>query len=488
MNRRAWLAAIALLAVSVSLSAAESTTAPSDDASTGELVIRSGDVVVFLGDELTETTQPHRSNDYTTLVETFLTVRYPELRVRYVNAGWSGDTVQRALLRLDRDVLVHKPTVVVICLGLNDPEYLPFSAERLDEFKQNLSELIQRCGTAGARTWLMSPPSVDETKAKTARIRRGGKPAVVDLHAIRYNNTLGQYSAAMKDVAAADPPAAGFVDWFNESMAARTQARRQHSTFAFTRDGRLPLAQGHSLAAAALLRAWAARPIRVTIDLDWQKAAAQITTHRSQTRSVPVQITEDGKRVLNLEGLPLPWPMANGRTGSLQPDWQAAAMSRFVFKMTDPPELGIVLTQETEEDISETQVSIPASQLHRGFNLTPTNPLRSLKRMTDLFRLIGTKNYYRHNTWRKLELRPPQGPELAEAQRQLIAAWKTYVTGYEQMIANRPKTFDARLTLAEAVQSERLPTRRPSAKRPATTQPRTRPARTTRPAKRSGTR
>jgi len=69
--------------------------------------------VVFLGDSITsgdgvspEVTFPHRLG--------------AALGVPVWNAGISGDTTARALQRLDADVLVHRPRVVVVELGVND--------------------------------------------------------------------------------------------------------------------------------------------------------------------------------------------------------------------------------------------------------------------------------------------------------------------------------------------------------------------------------
>jgi len=474
--------AIGVLAAGSAFASAETRPASPATAPAGELAIRNGDVVVFIGDELTDAPQPHRSSNFPILVETFMTVRYPELRVRYVNTGWSGDTVERALLRFDRDVLVHQPTVVVICLGLNDPDYQTFSEARLEAFKEGLSALVERCREAGARTWLISPPSVDEQEGKAARIRRDGKPSVADLGAIAYNETLVSYAAAIKEIAAAagNPPAVGFVDWFNESMAARAEARKNQSDFSFSRDGRIPQARGHALIAAALLRAWGAQPIRVTIDLDWQKATAQIAVHGSKPMSVPVVTTEEGQRMLELEGLPLPWPMAGGRVGHIQSNWEAASMCQFIFRMADPPKR-IVLTQETPEGSPGGKLPILGEQLRAGFDLAPMPVLQSLKELTELYRTIGTKNYYRYRTWRHLELVPPREPELADAQRQLTAAWNAFVAGYEQIIARMPKTFDAKFILAEPEPTELLPVSRPGRPRTPTTRPVRRPIRAPRP-------
>ena len=451
------------MAIGTAVAAAPAVAAPD-----GELAVKTGDVIVFVGDELTEMPAARWSLApvYPLLVETFLTGRYPELRAQYINVGWNGDTTQRVLLRLERDVLVHRPTVVVICLGLNDPGYLAFAADRLEGFKEELTTIAKRCHEAGARTWLLSPPSVEEHKGKKVRVTRDGRPAVVDLQAIRYNETLARYAAAVKEIA--EKTDSGFVDWYASSLKMHSKSVHRSGSFAFTRDGRIPQLRSSALVASKLLRAWGARPIRVAIELDWKKGHVQVTIDDVPAESTPAVITEDGKRIIELQNLPLPWPLPGGTTGSLQPGWEATSLCEFMFQMADPPERGIVLVQEAKNRGTSRQLAIIAAQLRAGFNLATAEPLSSLEGARELSNLIGVKNGTRHTVvWRRLQLSPPREPELAEAHGKLIDAWQAYVAGYEELIANYPRRFDARVVLTEAAETERLPTSRPVRTRPA---------------------
>ena len=437
--------------------------------SAGPLALNDGDVVVFCGDELTETPDPQRGVTFPVLIETFLTVRYPDLRVRYHNAGWAGDSATRVGLRLERDVLTRKPTLVVICLGMNDPQYYPFGEKPglLETFRKELTGIVKRCRDTGARVWLVSPPSVKEKKGQTARVQRDGKPFFVDLAALSYNKTLAQVTAAIKQIA--EDNDAGFVNWFEAMTAARQGIRPDQDDFYARRETRLPQAHGHALAAARLLEAWGAKPIHATIELDWKtgKAKVEVADTEPNPASAAVTITDDGQRILDVKGLPLPWPVPGTRTSGLQPHWEAARLSQIIFKMTDPPKLGIKLAREAADAGTKGNVTITAAQLKSGFNLAAVSPVHSIKEVQDLLKWIRLKNTYQYSIWRRLELAPPQEPELAEPQKQLIGAWASYATGYEKIIARYPKTFDAKLILAEATPDERLPTSQPS-KRPKT--------------------
>ncbi len=63
-----------------------------------------------------------------------------------VNAGVSGDTVRDALGRIERDVLPHRPGIVVVCLGGND--FL--RAGTPDAAAESLIAVISRLQDAGA--------------------------------------------------------------------------------------------------------------------------------------------------------------------------------------------------------------------------------------------------------------------------------------------------------------------------------------------------
>jgi acyl-CoA thioesterase-1 len=98
-----------------------------------------GPVVVFLGDSITsghrlpaEAAFPHRLGQ--------------ALGIPVVNAGISGDTTEGGLSRLDRDVLAHRPRVVVVELGVNDV----FGRWPRERTVANLRTITQRLRAQGA--------------------------------------------------------------------------------------------------------------------------------------------------------------------------------------------------------------------------------------------------------------------------------------------------------------------------------------------------
>jgi lysophospholipase L1-like esterase len=68
--------------------------------------------IVFLGDSITE------GKIGASYVERIRTQLQPDVRV--INAGINGDTTVNMWRRIDRDVLPHQPSMVVVIAGLND--------------------------------------------------------------------------------------------------------------------------------------------------------------------------------------------------------------------------------------------------------------------------------------------------------------------------------------------------------------------------------
>ncbi|GMU20436.1 MAG: hypothetical protein AMXMBFR13_05330 [Phycisphaerae bacterium] len=428
-------------------------------AETSRLAIREDEVVLFLGDELVDAPDSRISTNFPYLVELFLTARYPDLKARYLHSGWTGDTAGRALLRLDRDVLSRQPTLVVVCLGLNDPGYLPYSHERLVRYRRDLKALAERLNRAGARVWLISPPTVGGESGKAVRVYRDGAIGVADLEAIRYNETLARYSAAAREVAA--ETGSGFVDW--------TALSGEHVGAApgtFGRDGRLPGPRSHTAIAAALLRALGAEPIQVAVEFDWNEGLATISSPSEPSRRVVAEVLEDGQRILVLEGLPLAWPMPGGRATWIQADPQAASLCQLLFRVTNPPTRGITLKQDTPEGGPSPQITLRRAEIQEGFSLAASDALRTAREAQELLTYVGWKNFYAYSTWRRQELEPRKEPELAAAQAQLIAAMWSMVQGHERIIQRLPRTFSVRLVLREALPPERLPTAPPFGPRP----------------------
>lgn len=119
-------------------------------------IVQNGDRIVFFGDSITG------QRLYTSFIESYLTGRFPEYDLTFVNAGVGGDTVQKALTRVERDVLSVKPTMVIIAFGMNDVVYVQENENLAEWYKKNYIELADRLHAHGARILLLGPNPVDD--------------------------------------------------------------------------------------------------------------------------------------------------------------------------------------------------------------------------------------------------------------------------------------------------------------------------------------
>ncbi len=120
-------------------------------AQTMPLAFKHGDRVVWLGDSITA------AYTYGRYIETFFLLRRPDLDLTFFNAGIGGHSALDGLNRLDRDVLVHRPTVVVINFGMNDAAYPANSPHAA--FIQNIQTIIARLREGGVKRIIWVEPS-----------------------------------------------------------------------------------------------------------------------------------------------------------------------------------------------------------------------------------------------------------------------------------------------------------------------------------------
>lgn len=82
--------------------------------------------------------------------------------VRVVNAGIGGNSTRNLLKRVDKDVLAHKPEVVVMMVGTNDALNSGNSVP-LEEYRENLESLVKQVKGLGAKVVLLTiPPAYDK--------------------------------------------------------------------------------------------------------------------------------------------------------------------------------------------------------------------------------------------------------------------------------------------------------------------------------------
>ena len=125
------------------------------------LLKEEGEGIVFLGDSITE--GGSKPTGYVSLVEFVFDINGFETWVK--NAGVSGNTSRDMLVRLRKDVIDLKPTWVSISCGVNDVWHSftkPNGGVPLEEYKKNMTEIVDRCLQAGLKVLLLTATPIME--------------------------------------------------------------------------------------------------------------------------------------------------------------------------------------------------------------------------------------------------------------------------------------------------------------------------------------
>ena len=116
-----------------------------------DFALRDGDTVVFLGDSITA------ARTYGKFIENYTLLRYPSRKVRFINAGFGGDTAEGALKRLERDVFAHKATVLTVAFGMNDIGWGVYAdEEHKRKYLDAVRGIVSACRERGVRVYLCS--------------------------------------------------------------------------------------------------------------------------------------------------------------------------------------------------------------------------------------------------------------------------------------------------------------------------------------------
>ena len=145
------------MAVFVSLAHAEITSTP----------LKKGDRIVFFGDSITAAAV--KPGGYITLINESIATTHPDLGIETFGAGVSGNKVPALQVRLEKDVLSKKPTIVFIYIGINDVWHWKKNKEGVmaggttpENFESGLKEIIATINEAGARVILCTATVIGE--------------------------------------------------------------------------------------------------------------------------------------------------------------------------------------------------------------------------------------------------------------------------------------------------------------------------------------
>jgi len=240
-------------------------------AGAADFFFKDGDVVVMIGDSITE------QHLYSNYVEMWTVTRFPKWKLTFRNVGIGGDRSVGGNARFARDVLIHKPTAMTVDFGMNDGGYRAFGDDTFKPYMDGLQGMANQAKGASIRTAWVTPQPLDTAEQ--------GSTALTG-----YNQTLEQFSAGVKAIA--DKNAGLFVDQFHPYLAVLDNARGKGPKYDRITGGDAvhPGPPGQALMAAAILKGMNFPALVSTAEID--AASAKLVT--SQNCMIEQIVKKDG--------------------------------------------------------------------------------------------------------------------------------------------------------------------------------------------------
>ncbi|MDA7627616.1 SGNH/GDSL hydrolase family protein [Verrucomicrobia bacterium] len=360
-----------------------------------ELILREGDRLAICGDSITE------QRMYSRIIETYLTVCVPDLRVSVRQFGWSGERAPGFLSRMTNDVLRFRPTIATTCYGMNDHRYQPFTAEIGDVYSQSSQAIIQAFKSHGVRVVQGSAGTVGKMPSwvKTA------EGNVQDLN-------LGLLELRNIDVQLAREENVTFADVFLPMLIQGHAAQQKYgASYMITgKDGVHPDWAGQLVMAYSFLNAFGLEGDlgQITIDLE-NKSISTMGGHE-------VQGYNDGRLTLSSRQYPFCATGALGDDSSMRSgmEWVPfmEELNRLTLKIKNPSAARYRVYWGAFEKIYSSE------SLSQGVNLAadfPENPFSESFRKVD--QAVATKQAYETRQIKQIF----HGPE-GRADKEMAAA------------------------------------------------------------------
>ncbi len=227
---------------------------------TDGLYLHEGDRLAIIGDSITE------QKMYSRIIETYLTVCVPQLKITARQFGWSGETAEGFLHRMTNDCLRFQPTVATLCYGMNDHRYRAYTDEIGNWYSNNYSAVVLSLKNARARVVLGSAGSV----GKVPHWAQDTNATLEDLNLnLCHLRNIDVEMAEKYDVRFADV----FWPMLTEGFAAKQEYGPDYALSG--KDGVHPGWAGHVVMAYAFLKAMGLNGNigTFTVDLDANKAS-----------------------------------------------------------------------------------------------------------------------------------------------------------------------------------------------------------------------
>ncbi len=218
-------------------------------AGAADFFFKDGDVVVMIGDSITE------QHLYSNYVEMWTVTRFPAWKLTFRNVGIGGDRSPGGNNRFARDVLSHKPTAITADFGMNDGGYGAFSDNVFKPYMDGLQGMADKVKAANIRAaWITPQPLDNDVQGPTALVA--------------YNQTLEKFSEGVKAIAEKNEGL--FVDQFHPYLAVLDGARAKGPKYDRITGGDAvhPGPPGQALMAASILKGLSFPTLVSSVEID----------------------------------------------------------------------------------------------------------------------------------------------------------------------------------------------------------------------------
>jgi lysophospholipase L1-like esterase len=361
----------------------------------GDFYLKDGDRVVFYGDSITD------QRLYTTFTETYVLTRFPRMKIDFVHSGWGGDRVTGGAggpidVRLQRDVVTYKPTVLTIMLGMNDGRYRAYDPEISQQYTSGFESIVRNVKSALPEvriTAIQPSPYDDVTRAPGFT---GGYNAVL----VRFSGFLSELASREKlELADLNTPVVAALKKaksIDPELALKLLPDRVH-----------PGPGGHLLMAEALLKAWRAPAEVSSVEID---AESKQVSAAANTKVTDLQVDASLSWTQEDAALPMAVDTKDPLIGlALRASDFVDALDRQMLKVTGLPNARYGLRID-----GEMTGSFNRQDLAGGVNLA-TLPTPMAKQALDVHALTIRHNQIHYARWRSVQV-PMQEQKLERLQ------------------------------------------------------------------------
>lgn len=226
------------------------------------LLLKKGDRLAICGDSITE------QKMYSRIMEDYLTMCVPQLKVTVRQYGWSGEKAPGFLERMTNDCLRFKPTIATTCYGMNDCEYRTYEDRIGKTYDDYTVKIVDAFKAHHVRVILGSPGDI----SKVPHWTRSGSVTVEELN-------LNLCKLRNLDVEIAHKERVRFADVFWPMFVGNYEGEQEYGTnYAIPgNDGVHPHWAGHTIMAYAFLKAMGLDGNLGTFTVDLKKDRIKVT-------------------------------------------------------------------------------------------------------------------------------------------------------------------------------------------------------------------